>query len=51
METVEVSRHPDGRRRIYGRFFKSEGVGVFLFSLTEEKNLDLETCGEYNSGK
>jgi hypothetical protein len=25
METVEVSRHPDGRRRFYGRLFRESG--------------------------
>jgi hypothetical protein len=26
METVEVSRHPDGRRRFYGRLFRESGT-------------------------
>jgi hypothetical protein len=25
METVEVSRHPDGRRRFYGRLLRESG--------------------------
>jgi hypothetical protein len=26
MEAVEVSRHPDGRRRFYGRLFRESGT-------------------------